>query len=241
MTFLANLKTDSSIEDEKDILGGFQPLESGLYEHKVALAYVDKSKGGATSLNLHLVDDKGTESRFALWMISGDAKGNKNYYERDGKKNYLPGFIAANSLCLLTVGKEISEMELEEKVISLYSRDAGGEVPTKVQVLVELTNQEILTGVIKQIVDNNTQDASGKWVPSGDTREENEIDKFFRASDRMTTSEIRGKAEKAVFADTWEKKWTGVTRNRAKGVASGTAGAPKAPGAPTQPKTKLFG
>jgi hypothetical protein len=89
----------------------------------------------------------------------------------------------ANSLCLLTLGKEISELTTEEKVLNIYSPDAKAEVPTKVQVLMDLLNQEILVGLIKQTVDKTAKDAAGAYQPTGETREENEIDKFFRARD----------------------------------------------------------
>ena len=80
-------------------------------------------------------------------------------------------------------------------------------------------------------------------MPSGETRDENEIDKFFRASDRMTTAEIRAQATEAVFASSWEKKWSGKTRDRSKSVASnGTAGAPAGvmAAASKKPTTSLF-
>jgi hypothetical protein len=240
MSLLANLATDSNIEDEKDSVGGGSRIvESGLYETTIAMAYLQKSKGGALGLFLTLkAGDK--EIKQTLWMTSGDAKGNRNYYEdKNGDKKYLPGFNTANSLCLLSVGKEISAMDPEQKVVSLYSPEAKAEVPTKVDVLTELLGKEVIAGVLKQTVDKTVKNDAGVYVPTGETREENEIDKFFRASDRKTTAEIRAQAD-ASFADTWEKKWTGVTRDRAsKNIASGAkAGAPVATKKPT---TSLFG
>jgi hypothetical protein len=240
MSLLANLATTADIEDEKDSVGGGSRIvESGLYETTIAMAYLQKSKGGALGLFLTLkAGDK--EIKQTLWMTSGDAKGNRNYYEdKNGDKKYLPGFNTANSLCLLTVGKEISAMDPEQKVVSLYSPEAKAEVPTKVDVLVELLGKDVLAGVLKQTVDKTVKNDAGTYVPTGETRDENEIDKFFRASDRKTTAEIRAQAD-ASFADTWEKKWTGVTRDRAsKNITSGAkAGAPVAAKKPT---TSLFG
>lgn len=226
MNMLANLSTTEEIHDEKDVVAVGGPLDSGIYPAIVNLAYLDKSAGGALSLNLHLKIE-GREVRQRLWITSGDAKGNKNYYERKGEKHYLPGFNVANSLCLLTVGKEIAQLEPEEKTVSLYNFDAKAEVPTKVQVLTELIGQEAQFAIIRQTVDKNVKDANGSYVPSGEVRDENEIDKIFRARDNMTTAEIRAQANEATFHITWNEKFAGVTRNRAKGVSgAGSAGMP---------------
>jgi hypothetical protein len=242
MNMLATLTTDTNIEDERDYLGGSRVRESGLHPFTVALAYLEKSKGGALALNLTLKDGSG-EVRQQIWMTSGDAKGNKNYYEKDGAKNYLPGFIQANALALLTTGKEISQLDTEDKVVNVYNFDAKGEVPTKVSMVMDLLGKEVLVGLVKQTVDKNIKDAAGNYVPSGETRDENEIDKLFRASDRKTTAEIRAQADTAVFADTWATKWTGQTKNKTS-KSGGTAGAPKAIGGLAsggKPTTSLFG
>lgn len=242
MSLLTNLASDQSIANEKDSIGGGGVLDSGLYPSKVTLAYVTKSSGGATGLVLKAKTESGRDINQTLWMTSGTAKGAKNYYEKDGVKSYLPGFIAANALALLATGKEISQMDTETKVVNVYNFDAKAEVPTKVEMVMDLIGKEIIVGLIKQTVDKNVKDGNGVYVASGETREENEIDKFFRASDKMTTAEIRAAANDPVFYDTWATKWAGQVRNKAKG-ATGTAGAPKAAaasGAMKKPTTSLF-
>jgi hypothetical protein len=241
MSLLKNLKTDETIANEKDSVGGGGPLESGLYKTKIAAAYVIKSTGGALGLVLNLTTDAGKQVRQTLWMTS---KTGQNYYEKDGQKNYLPGFNMANSLALLTVGKEISDLDTEQKVIKAYSAEAKAEVPTKVDMLTDLLDKEVIVGLIKQTVDKTAKADDGSYQPTGETREENEIDKFFRAKDQMTTAEIRAQAEDAEFIRTWEKKWTGQVRNKAKGATgAGAAGAPKTgvPGSGKKPTTSLFG
>lgn len=245
MSLLKALTTDNTINEEKDVLGGgSNVLESGLYPVTVKMAYLQKSKGGALGMFLTLKTEDDKEIKQTLYMTSGDAKGNKNYYEKDGVKNYLPGFNAANSLALLTLGKEISELDTEQKVVNIYDFDAKAEVPTKVDVVMDLLNQEIIAGFIKQTVDKNVKDGAGNYVANGETRDENEIDKFFRAKDKMTTAEIRAQATEPGFYMAWGEKWTGVTRNKAKGAAAGgTAGVPKSAGAPgtAKPGKSLFG
>jgi hypothetical protein len=245
MSLLASLSTDSSIAEEKDSVGGGGPLESGLYNATVSMAYLTKSQGGALGMVLTLKTEDGKDIRQTLWMTSGTAKGAKNYYEdKNGAKQYLPGFNHANSLALLTCGKEIAALDTETKVVNVYSAEAKSEVPTKVEVPMDLLGKEIIVGLIKQTVDKTKKnEATGIYEATGETRDENEIDKLFRARDRMTTAEIRAQAETATFIDTWDAKFTGKTREKAKG-ASGTAGAPKAAGAPAaaakKPTTSLF-
>ena len=245
MSLLANLSTDESIANEKDSVGSSGPVDSGLYTCTVAMAHISKSAGGALGLVLTLKTEADKEVRQTLWMTSGTAKGGNNYYtDKQGAKQYLPGFIHANALCLLATGKDISALETETKVINLYSPEAKAEVPTKVEALMDLIGQEIIVGLIKQVVDKTKKnETTGAYEATGETREENEIDKFFRAKDRMTTSEIRAQAEEAVFIETWDKKWSGKVKDRAKGAAAGLPGVPKLGGAPAskKPTTSLFG
>ena len=242
MSLLANLTTTEDIATEKDSVGGSRVRESGLYPMTVAMAYLGKSSGGALSLNLTLKDGNG-EVKQTFWMTSGTAKGCKNYYEdKQGAKQYLPGFLHANALALLTVGKEISQLDTETKVVNVYSPEAKAEVPTKVEVIMDLLGQEVLLGLIKQTVDKNIKDGEGNYVPSGETREENEVDKIFRAKDRMTTAEIRAQAPEATFVNIWDQKWTGKTKDKST-KTSGTAGAPRPAAAAgnSRPTTSLFG
>ena len=242
MSLLKTLATDDTIAQERDSVGGNGPLDSGLYTMSIAMAHIKKADSGALGLVLSLKTEDNKEVRQTMWMTSGSAKGGKNYYEKDGEKHYLPGFLQANAIALLSCGKEISDLDTEEKVIKLYSFDAKAEVPTKVDAVVDLIGKQIIVGLIKQTVDKTAKDGNGVYQPTGDTREENEIDKIFRASDRMTTAEIRAQATEATFIDTWANKWTGKTKNKAKGF-TGTAGAPgaKPAAASTKPTTSLFG
>jgi len=241
MSMFSTLKTDTNIADEKDSVGGGFVLDSGLYLATVTLAYGTKSEGGALGLVLQAKTEEGKEIRQTLWMTN---KKGENFYEKDGTKNYLPGFMHANSLALLTAGKELSELATETKVVNVYSKEAKADVPTKVEALTDIMGQQILIGLIKQISDKTKKnETSGIYEPTGETREENDIDKFFRARDRMTTAEIRAQATEATFADQWETKWAGQVKNKAKGAgAGGTAGAPKAGAAAgtAKPKQSLF-
>jgi hypothetical protein len=232
-----NLTMSNDIQDEKDILGGGGILESGMYDFTVEMAYASQSTHGAKAVNLSLKSDAGQFLRATIYVTN---KTGQNFYEKNGQKNYLPGFLLATNLCLLTVKKELHQVAWEDKVIPIYDFDQKKELPTKAKVAVELIGQRISAGVIKEIVDKNAKQTDGSYLPTGETREQNEIDKFFRIGDGMTVAEIRAKAGQAEFKEAWTAKNTGVTKNKAKGASSGgtrTPGKPAASAAAAPTKT----
>lgn len=234
------LATNETVKETGDSLGATGLLDSDVYLATVTLAYLDKSEGGAHSLVVRLKTDSGKEIRQTFWMTN---KTGQPFYEKDGEKTFLPGYIMANHLCMLTVEKEISDMDTEDKTIPLYNPKTKSEVPTKVPMLTDLIGQQIYAAIMKQTVDKTAKNTAGKYEPTGETREENEVDKFFRVSDQMTVAELRAGASEAIFMGQWKDKWAGKVRNKAKGAKAGAT-----PGLPTgasagaaAPKKSLFG
>jgi hypothetical protein len=229
MNMLGNLTTDASIEEESDRLGGgFQPLESGLYSLKVKLAYITLSAGKAMALNVKFITEDGKELRQQLWMTSGEVKGCKNFYVKDGKKYYLPGFNAANALALMTTGKEIGTLKTTKKTIPLYNFDAKKEVPTEVDVLMDLTDKDIIGGVLLQKEDKKAKNPqTAEYEPTGETRMVNEIDKFFHFGTGLTVAEAKAKQKDPVFKNKWAEKWTGQVKDNSTntGAVQGTPSA----------------
>lgn len=227
-----NLSTDG-LEEARDILGGSGAIDSDSYTGKIKLAYAGASSGGANFLAVH-IDINGRDYRETLYVTN---KQGQNFYERGGKKIPLPGFTVANDLALLATGHPLSAQDLEEKVVQLYDFDERKEVPTKVQAVTSMMGKDITVGILKNIVDKTKKnEMSGAYEPTGETREENTIDKVFHAESKKTVSEFTGGAEKAAFHDRWTEKNRGQVRNRAKG-ATGSAGLPgAAPAAPAAGK-----
>lgn len=244
MKMFGNMTTDG-LETSGDRLGGGGVQESGAYDAKIKAAYVGKAQNSNAQSITVMLDAGGREIRQTIWITTKD--GNNFYPDKQDptKRHILPGFATIDELCLLTTGQPLSEQSVEDKVLSLYDFEAKKEIPQNVPVLTALTGQPITVGLIKQIVDKNKKDSAGNYVPSGETREENEIDKFFHHDTKMTVTEYREGLEEAVFYPKWVEKNRGKTRNRAKG-AEGKAGAPGRPaGAPPAaqnqaPKTSLF-
>jgi len=227
---LANLQKDSSIQESTSdfIGGGSYLLESGVYDMTIETAYLGQSKGGATSLNLQFKGDNNENLSSTIYVTSGTAKGGLNtYLDKEGKKQYLPGFVQGNDLCLLAVGKDIGALDTTDKVVKVYSYEKKADVPTNVAMLMDLIGSKVKVGVIKQTVDKNVKNDAGQYVPSGEFRDENEINLFFHNESNKTVKEILAKVDDASFIELWKAKWDGVVRNRAKGIAGSTPGAPQ--------------
>lgn len=240
MSIFKNLTQDTSIAGESDSLGGGGAAESGLYDLTIKVAYAITAKSEATGVVLVLQDASNKEYRFTEYVTSGREKGCKNYYERDGEKHYLPGFNNINAVCLLAAGKELTDMDTEEKMVKVYDPAAKAEVPTKKEVLVDLIGKPITLGILKVIENKNVlNESTGKYVPTADTRTSNQLDKVFRTRDRLTVAEVRAEATEAAFYEAWGAKNTGVTKDKSKPVAGG-AGVPTGAVA-GKPKTSLFG
>lgn len=216
---------NEDVKEEKDSLGGFQVLESGLYPIKIAMAFITKSKGGAMGMTVRGKTDLGQMLDQQLWVTSGDKKGNKNYYinKKTQDKHFLPGFNVGNAICLLAVAKNLSDLDTEPGIAEIYGEK------TKVEMIPALVGQDITLGVIKQLVDKTELDSeSGDYLPTGESRAENEIDKVFRTKDNLTTVEIRGGIKEAKFQEQWLDKWAGEVKDRTTDVGdAATSGTPQ--------------
>lgn len=191
-----------------DSLGGGYTKPTGLYPCTIDMAYMDKSRGGALSLNLHLkLASDQSVIRQTLWVTSGDAKGNKNYYvNQNGKKFLLPGMQLADQIARIAAGAPMSECNVESKTVKLWDRDAGAEKPREVPVVTSLLGQPILIGLMKHRENRNVNDGSGNYVPSKEERIFNEIDKVFHPDGYSVTEKEAG-AEEAKFHQQWAAKY----------------------------------
>lgn len=236
-----NLSTDG-LEEVRDSLGGGGAIDSDSYTGIIKLAYAGASSSGARFLAIHL-DLNGREYRETLYVTNRQGQ---NYYEKGGKKIPLPGFTVANDMALLTTGYPLSNQTIEEKVVSLYNFEERKEIPTKVQAVTSMMGKKITVGILKSIVDKTKKnEQTGMYEPTGETREENNIDKVFHAETKKTVSEFTNNVEKAEFHDKWVEKNKGQVRNKAIG-ATGKVGLPgqaaPSPAASGRPAGKsLFG
>ncbi|AUV61818.1 single strand DNA binding protein [Pseudomonas phage Littlefix] len=237
------------IGGESDRLGGFRVYDTDVYEATIKNAYAGKSDGGAANMTFEVEMADGSKYSWVEWVTSGNEKGNLPYYinKQSGEKEYLPGFNRFNAIALMTAGKEPAALVFEEKHVKIYSYAAKAEVPTPVQVAVELLGKKILLGIEKHKV--NKQVKSGKQLPNGkdeyvdgpEAREVNEVSKVFHFETRRTLQEAIAKLDAGVFIDKWTEANKGKVKDKMKPVAGGaTAGAPNASGGSDKPTASLF-
>ena len=84
--FFEDIQEDADIEKGGDSLGGQLILPTDIYLGVIKAAFGGKSSGGARSVTIHFQTESGKDMKETIYVTSGDAKGNKHYYERDGKK-----------------------------------------------------------------------------------------------------------------------------------------------------------
>lgn len=227
-SLFSNLNT-AGFEEQKDTLGGFQLLETGVYLAKIKTVYITMSQKGAMAANV-VLDIDGREHREQLWITNAEGK---NFYvnKKTGGRVALPGFATLNDMCLCAIEKNLDQLDAEPRVFKLYDFETKSEMPKEVPTIVDLMDTEILVGITKQIVDKTIKDASGNYVPSGETREENVIEKVFHAGTKMTANEAKAGLKEASFHDKWLAKNAGKVKDKTKKdkASAGTAGAPQKP------------
>lgn len=244
MSLLANVVSLAGVADETDRSGGgSRILESGLYDATITMAYQKQAPSGAIAVVLHAETSTGQEIKKDLYVTSGTAKGGKSTYtNKKGIEEYLPAFNTVKSLCLLTLGIPMNEVPAEEKIVNIYSFDTKADVPTAVPVMVDLIGKRFTAGIVKQIVDKKTKGDDGIYRATGETREENEIAKIFRADDHLSYAEIMAGATEPNFYNKWGTDNTGVVNDRSTKTAgtsgstasSGMAGASSGQAKPTK-------
>lgn len=236
---LAALKVTETIEEQTDSLGGVSVLDSNVYPVSIQAMFVGHSASKAMSVTIHAKTKDGTDFRTTQYVTSGEAKGGKPYYERNGKKHFLPGYNIINAVCMLTCNKAIADMVIEDKVINLYDYDLKKEVPTAVPMFVDALGSMVALAVQKQVVDKNKKnDATGEYEATGETREQNEVDAVFCVETGRTLLEVKSGAEEAVFLGKWKEKWVGQVAQKAKGLEGSTGAIAKGPAA--KPSKSLF-
>lgn len=220
---------------ETDRLGGNRVKESGLYPVTVEMAYISKADSGAMAVNLHLTCEDKSVYKEIIYISSGDAKGNSFTYKdkKTGDEVPLPGYAMIDTLCKLATGKGLDKMDTCKKFLSIYNFTEKKDVNTEVDVIEDLLDTKIIAGIIKLISDKKKNVAGPgekkNYQSTGETREGNEVDKWFHAEDGRTVGEMVAKAETSAFHDKWGDLNTGKTRDTSSAKKSGAkAGAPAA-------------
>lgn len=220
--------TTEGLEKTEDRLGGFKVWPTNVYDAKIKMIYGTTSAGGAKGVVIHL-DINGEEYRETVWFTN---KQGQNYSEKDGKKTSLPGFITLNEMAALSTGFGIEGQTFEEKQVMIWDRDAGKELPKAAEVITSMLDKPI-TVAIQQNLEDKSVKQGNEYIPTGETRDTNTIDKCFHTETRRTYNEVVENID-ADFLNRWLERNEGKVRNRAKGAGKAgtpggtTGGAPKA-------------
>lgn len=219
-----------------DYIGGRGPLDTGVYDATVKMAYLVNSQSSAAKGALVIFDVNGQEVRETFWATN---KEGKNTYEDKKTKEtrYQDGFVKLDDLALLTTGKGILQQDAEEKLVKVYNFTERKELPENKNVLVDLIGKDVRIALVRQTVNKQSKGDDGVYVKTVETRDENVIEKFISAKTGKTVAETLEEKE-ATYVTEWAKKNEGKTRDRtSKDVGAGTAGAPPSGG---QARTSLF-
>lgn len=208
MSFLSQIQQPTAnVAEEKDTLGGgFSLLDSDIYLSTIKSAYLSKATSGAMALNLEVTTEQGQNHSETLYFTN--KAGSVTYKNKNGEENYLPSYITADAIALFTTQKPLVEQTEEAKVINVYNFDQKKEVPTQVPMLVDMLGKQVNLAILKQVVDKVQKDSSGKYVPTGETKEENVISKVFHPTNLKTTVEIKAQKD-AEFHEAWLSKYKG--------------------------------
>jgi hypothetical protein len=245
MSIFKNMKSEG-LEKSQDRLGGFQPIESDIYSPcEVKALFAGQSKGGAFNLTLIAGLPDGKEYRETIYISN---KSGENFFldKQSKKKMPLPGFTLVNDLCLITTGKELADLETEEKVVKVWDPDTKSEQPKAVQMVMEAIGQKVALGILKQLENKNKKEGD-EYVPTMETQEVNNIDKVFHPEHKITVAEAREGKMDGAFWGAWLKRNQGQTRDRRtlkEGSGSGGGTPPKSGGSSAVPpaaKKSLFG
>lgn len=229
----ADLKTTNDVKKEEDVLGGISVYESGLYPAKIEMAYATKSAAGAHGLTVHFkikLNDSNTEYplRTTFWLTN--RQGETYYTDKQGNKRFLAGFSQANTLCLATAGTEIMGVKSETRTIPVWNKDAKSEVPTQVQVPVDMLDGTVVLGLLK-IRENQLDYVNGEYVPNEKERFYNNIDRVFYYNNGQPITQLEHEAGVTAsdFAIKWNEKHRGKLVDKYKEVAASNSSSTTTP------------
>jgi len=254
MGLFGNLNT-AGHESVQDTLGGgnFGAIESGAYEAVIKVAYAGAAPSGAQNVTFVFTIPELGDREYRETIYITNKAGETFYLDKKNPnlKRTLPGYATVNDICIVTTGDPLTEQDTEEKVVKVYDFDANGEVNKSVQALTGLTGQKVILGLQKQLEDKKSK-VGNEYVPTGETRETNVIDKIFHSPTKMTVNEAERELTEGEFYNDWLKANEGKVRDRTAkdkgnagkpGAARSNAGgaAPQAGGGGDAPRKKLFG
>lgn len=211
-----DLKRNADSQPETDSLGGMI-LESAIYDAMIKLAWLEKKPSGAIFANF-IFDINNREYKENFCVASGDAKGNKVYYEKNGKEFDLPGFTQVFNICAITTNTSLDTIakESEEDQIMVYDFASKADIEVTVPVMKKLIGKRVALGINKILENKRVPNATGAYVDSPESREINEIHTAFDPTTMLTVIERQNEVIEAAFHVKWTNKFAGKFVNKFK-------------------------
>lgn len=245
MSLFGKLTTDGLEEQTDRLGGGFTALDHNIYSGKLKALYAITAGSGAMGVVI-LFQHAGGEYRETVYVTN---RNGENFFvdKTTQKKVPLPGFTTINNICMITTGKPLSEQTIEDKVFNIWDKEAGKELPKSVPTLVDTMGQDISFGILKYLEDK-TKLEGNEYVPTGETRDTNQIHTVFHTESHSTLLEAE-KGQDPTFWDKWVEKYVGTPAidrtSKVPGVSKGKPGvpgaAPQAGGQQAASRPSLFG
>ena len=212
MSLFAKVQQAGLVTQEKDVLGG--TLQTNVYDAKIKVAYLGAAASGAINVTLEAeLTVNGKPRNYRETMYISNRAGSFTYKSKDGTDEPLPGYALFDSICKAAIGKSLHELTPELKMVRIKA-DAQ---PEQREVFMELLGQPIKLGISEETVDKTAKnDSTGKYEPTGETRDENVISKAFDADGLTSLEREAGKTEPE-FMNSWIAKLAGKKVNKAKG------------------------
>ena len=228
-----NLPSDVKVEKERDSVGR-GALASDVYKGVVELVYLDKSAGGAISVNIQF---KTQDQVVNQTVYISNRKGKFTYAGKNGDAP-LPGYSQMDAFFTALTGKNLAQQAKEDKVINLYDFEARKELPVKREVFIDALNLPIACGITLVKEEKTTKESNYK-EGTGEYYTKNEFNKWFDADTGLTAVEKQAGETSPKFLEAWKTKFVGETITRNAKNSGAVKGAP-ATAAAAKPTTSLF-
>lgn len=226
MSLFGNL-TNDGLEEVEDRLGGFAVFDTDIYSGTVKMAYALQAASGARGIFFEFDLGGGKSYRETVYITN---KAGENWYmakdgngQATGKKAPLPGFTLVDDICIMTTDNPLALQGHEEKVVKVYDSEQKKELPKSVPVLIDLLGKPISLAIVKSLADK-TKKEGDKYVPTGEFRDENHIEKAFHTETKLTVVEAKQGKTAGEFWDKWVEKNKGQMRDKRANKGNGAGG-----------------
>lgn len=193
----ANTEAVKGDVEEDRVGGGGGPLSTDIYPGKIKGVYCGKAENSQSRSVTVMVDvmvaGKAVPKTFTEWVTNREGKAT---YTKDGQTHNLPGYNRINALCMLLTGKDITEMEVEERVLAIYDFDQSKDVNKSVPCFADLHGEEIQMA-IQEVIEfkQKKNESTNQYEDTDETRSINNVVKFMPAEKPVTLSELKQYAE----------------------------------------------